>query len=465
MQFYRSKIHDLLNSEDEHPDSMEVDSTSSKQGSEASPTNLKDNVDDNDVHMEGSHSPPSSPEKSCSSSAKAKRRRHRTTDKQLKALQLYFDHTPRPTVQQRRDLAVTLGIKYETITRWFSRERLNAPQRLLPDGTKLEPRKNLTPEQKSRLEHDELSIIHNVAAGYIYQLEYSEGIGNLGSKGSRSDMKIGLDQIKKLVLSSRIAGAKTTLATYIQPNHTREVGRPVLHSELRPSIILGELDVDVPRPRKGVDESEGEFRIPLQSVLESRQRDRHPRVLLRKRNEAQQRRLLQLHTLRPRQQHHQHPHDPPPPPLALPAPPPPPNPLPLPAMGLVALAPGREAEGDMGEAIFSLPRLLDLAACAARRSEGGRSEESVTRRCAERVAWAMSWTIGVAAVREEGEEDVEDLDLGFLGVAVSERDEGGIDGWETYGPRAPSISIRMRPVVLGRRPSSLGRRSQRRLLR
>ncbi|KAF5309709.1 hypothetical protein D9611_014443 [Ephemerocybe angulata] len=153
MQFYRSNIHNLLNSEDEHPDFVEVQ-TSSEQGSEASPIDLTDDVDDNDVHMEGSHSPPSSPETSRSSSAKPKRHRTVFTEKQLKALQLCFGHTPSPTIQQCEDLAVTLGIQYDTVRRWFSRERLKAPRRLLPDGTKLELRKRLTPGQKSRLEHE-----------------------------------------------------------------------------------------------------------------------------------------------------------------------------------------------------------------------------------------------------------------------------------------------------------------------
>ncbi|KAF6754945.1 hypothetical protein DFP72DRAFT_1123524 [Ephemerocybe angulata] len=124
MEFHRSNIHDLLNSEGQHPD-----------------------------FSEGLHGPSSCPE-SCSSNAKPKRARAALNKDQLKALELLFKKSPYPTIQERKDLAKTLGLSDRKVTNWFTRERRDAPRRFLPDGTKLEFRQRLTEEQLSRLEKE-----------------------------------------------------------------------------------------------------------------------------------------------------------------------------------------------------------------------------------------------------------------------------------------------------------------------
>ncbi|KAF6750014.1 hypothetical protein DFP72DRAFT_1140016 [Ephemerocybe angulata] len=68
------------------------------------------------------------------------------------ALRIVFEHTPEPTREERKDLARDLGLTFEKVSRWFSRERSDAPRRLLADGTKLQAMKRPTLEQKSRLE-------------------------------------------------------------------------------------------------------------------------------------------------------------------------------------------------------------------------------------------------------------------------------------------------------------------------
>ncbi|KAF6755535.1 hypothetical protein DFP72DRAFT_847272 [Ephemerocybe angulata] len=57
-----------------------------------------------------------------------------------------------PEQEERKDLARDLGLTFEKVSRWFSRERSDAPRRLLADGTKLQAMKRPTLEQKSRLE-------------------------------------------------------------------------------------------------------------------------------------------------------------------------------------------------------------------------------------------------------------------------------------------------------------------------
>ncbi|KAF5335413.1 hypothetical protein D9611_011697 [Ephemerocybe angulata] len=125
MAFHRSNIHDLLNSEDEHPD-----------------------------FSEGSHGLCSSPEQSRSSNAKSKLARVMLTKDQSKALGLLFKKNPYPTTQELKDLANTLGLTDRKVNQWFKRERSYAPRRLLPDGTKLEFMQRLTEEQQSRLEKE-----------------------------------------------------------------------------------------------------------------------------------------------------------------------------------------------------------------------------------------------------------------------------------------------------------------------
>ncbi|KAF5323850.1 hypothetical protein D9611_008432 [Ephemerocybe angulata] len=125
MSARRSNIYDLLNSENQHPD-----------------------------FGVPSYSPSLDPEEPSSSNPKPKRTKVRLTKDQAEALQIVFEHTPEPTIEKRKDLARDLGLTFEKVSRWFLRERNDAPRRLLPDGTKLEPRLRPTPEQKSRLEHE-----------------------------------------------------------------------------------------------------------------------------------------------------------------------------------------------------------------------------------------------------------------------------------------------------------------------
>ncbi|KAF5335395.1 hypothetical protein D9611_011705 [Ephemerocybe angulata] len=127
MESRRSNIYDLLNREDEHPDFSEG------------------------PHHDG---PCSSPEQSHSSNAKPKRARVVLTKDQSKALELHFKTSPYPTIQERKDLASTLGLTNDKVYQWFYREQRDAPRRLLPDGTKLGFRHPLTEEQQSRLEKE-----------------------------------------------------------------------------------------------------------------------------------------------------------------------------------------------------------------------------------------------------------------------------------------------------------------------
>ncbi|KAF6755524.1 hypothetical protein DFP72DRAFT_847263 [Ephemerocybe angulata] len=95
-----------------------------------------------------------SPKETPSSNIKPKRTKVNLTKDQADALRIVFEHTPEPTREERKDLARDLGLTFEKVSRWFSRERSDAPRRLLPDGTKPNGARRLTKEQTSRLEQE-----------------------------------------------------------------------------------------------------------------------------------------------------------------------------------------------------------------------------------------------------------------------------------------------------------------------